>query len=588
VLCRFTASWGIGCLSRFFYSTSQEENMKRIIIVVAALLIVLGGFYLKVSTPVSVAQAQSDFPAASGEIQASQGTVGAGVQVHLDLLNAPPTLSPEQQKAMETALEKGPRVSPPLPEGKTAVQRIDSVVDPASATAAPPASSLNTAGTFTLFRNTDIVDLKPNASRITEPTVINSGSVVFMTGNWFAGISSDGGKTFKYVDPYTMFPASAGGFCCDQVAVYDPARDIILWYLQYISSGSPGSGTNLFRVAVARPQDAVNGSWYYYDFTSAANTEWDYPDVALSNDYLWITTNRGPFNGSYVDDAWIFKMPLDPMMTASGFGYSNVDLGAAGVGNLSLRMTRGAHEVMYFGAHNTTSQIRIFSWAENSGSVGINDVNLSTPWYNSTHVCPGPDGRDWCGFDDGRIKAGWVSRGTIGFMWGSGQGGGFAYPYIEAVRVKESDRTYIDRPFVWNSSGAYAYPSAAPNARGDLGVAGFWGGGGVSGWYPYFWVVIDDDFSRDAGYTPAPWELYYVRQSTNGPSVNRWGDYISVQPFNPTSLAWAAAGFTLQGCPTSYCSEPSYTIFGRERDLRSVALYMDPRFATFMPMLKMP
>ena len=42
--------------------------------------------------------------------------------------------------------------------------------------------------------------------------------------------------------------------------------------------------------------------------------------------------------------------------------------------------------------------------------------------------------------------------------------------------------------------------------------------------YPGFAVGIDDDFSRDAGDVPPPWELVTVRQGTQGPNGNRWGD----------------------------------------------------------------
>jgi len=526
----------------------------------------------------------------SQRIEASSGSMPVGTHIQLTLYDSPPELTVEQLNAQEERALHGPLAMPPIPIGDTSITRPESIPDPSSQTAVPApdlvfksSEALNAPGDLSLFRNTNVTSLKSQAAYVTEPTVANSGSIVFMTGNWFAAISGDGGKTFAYVNPYTMFPNSYGGFCCDQITVYDPSRDIFLWYLQYSSSGNPGSGQNIFRLAVARPENAVKGSWWYYDFVSATNTEWDYPDMCLSNDYVWITTNQGPFGASYVNDAWMFKFPLDPLSTGGGFGYSFIDLGANGITNLSLRCTRGAHETMYFGTHNSTSQIRIFNWPENSGSVGWNNVNLSAAWFNAVHTCPGPDGRDWCGFDDGRIKAGWLSQGRIGFMWGSSQGGSFTYPYVEAVRVKESDRTLIDRPFIWNPSAAFAYPSVHPNARGDMGIAFFFGG---NGYYPYFGLGIDDDYSRDLGYGPPGWDVTFLRQSSQGPVYNRWGDYISVQPFNPTGLGWVAAGFTLQGCGGIVgCSEPSYTIFGRARDLRSVSLYYDPKLCAFLPVV---
>ena len=523
-----------------------------------------------------------------GQVQASSASVPQAQRVQLKMSSTPPELTAEQLEARKLFEQRGPLQGPPLPAGNTAVNRPDSFVDPNSQIAAPDAGSTalapNAPGDFEWFRKTDISSgtIKSQSSRIMEPTVANSGEIVFATGNWFGAVSIDGGQTFSYVNPYTLFPSSYGGFCCDQIVVYDPARDVFLWYLQYVASGPAGSGQNIFRLAVASPPNASKGIWWVYDFASDVNTEYDYPDICLSNDFLWITTNRGPYGASFVDDAFMFKMPLDSLAVGAGFGYSFLDLDTAGLSNLSLRCTTGAHETMYFGSHNTLSQVRIFRWAENSGTIFYDDVNLSAAWNNAVHTCPGPDARDWCGFDDGRIKAGWVSQNRIGFMWGASQGGGFAYPYVEAVRVRESDRAYLDRPYIWTSVGSFAYPAAAPNARGDLGVAFAFGGGD---YYPYFGVAIDDDYSRDNGYVPAPWNVSYVRTSTQGPIGNRWGDYLAVQPFAPTALGWIASGFTLQGCGGNGCAEMTYIIFGRERDLHSVTKYYNPSFGTFLPVL---
>ena len=83
-------------------------------------------------------------------------------------------------------------------------------------------------------------------------------------------------------------------------------------------------------MAVARPSDAVQGNWWFYDFVSAANTEWDYPGLCLSNDFVYYFTNRGVYNSGSVNDSWLFRFPLDPLTTGSGFGYSFIDFGGRG------------------------------------------------------------------------------------------------------------------------------------------------------------------------------------------------------------------------------------------------------------------
>ncbi len=524
-------------------------------------------------------------------VESSTAIMAAPSVIQVSMSSEPPALTDEQLAAQEERQARGPLPRAlPLPQGDTAIQRLDSAVDPGTATIAPNISAsdqplaVSAPGSFTLFRNTDFgATIKANTSGQTgEPVAANTGGVVFATGNWWAAISDDGGQTFQYINPYTMFPASNGGFCCDQKAVYDPSRDIFIWSLQYLSSGPAGAGQNLFRIAAARPADALRGLWWYYDFASASNTEWDFPDLCLSNDNVYYLTNRGPYNAGYVSDSWIFRFPLDPLSTGAGFSYGYLDVGAAGLNNLSWHCATGATDIAYFGAHNSTSQIRILRWPENSGSLSLNDVNLSAAWPNSTRNCPTPDGRNWCGFDDGRIKAGWIGRGLIGFMWNASAGGGFAVPYVEAVRVKESDRSYVDRPYIFNSTAAFQYPAAAPNVRGDVGIVVHYSS---SSQYPTFSVGIDDDFSRDAGYGPPGWELKFVRQSTQGPNVNRWGDYFSVQPFAPNGLGWIATGQTMQGCGVAGCKETRFEIFGRARDVNSIEKYYNGIFGAFLPMV---
>jgi hypothetical protein len=220
----------------------------------------------------------------------------------------------------------------------------------------------------------------------------------------------------------------------------------------------------------------------------------------LSNDFVYYFTNRGVFISMSVNDSFVFRLPLDPLSIGAGFGFGSVDFGANGFGNLSWRCATGAHDVVYFAAHNNTSQIRIFDWPENSGSESANDVNLSAAWPNVLpHVCPTPDSRDWCGFDDGRIKSGWVGRNMIGFMWNVPAGGSFVLPYVEAVRVAEPTRAHIDRPFIFNCSIAFQYPAAAPNRRGDVRSVVH---DSTAPTEPFFYVGIDDDYSHDGGHEP--------------------------------------------------------------------------------------
>src|SRR5947209_10428502 len=126
--------------------------------------------------------------------------------------------------------------------------------------------------TLTIVRNLGLSDAATSTrtSTIDEPTAAANERQLMVTGNWFASTSSDAGANWAYVDPFTTFPASAGGFCCDQVVIFDPRHRIWIWLLQYSASGT---GNNLFRLAVSR--EATFGQWYYWDFAPTnLNAAW--------------------------------------------------------------------------------------------------------------------------------------------------------------------------------------------------------------------------------------------------------------------------------------------------------------------------
>lgn len=118
-------------------------------------------------------------------------------------------------------------------------------------------------------------------SNVMESSVGTAGKYVFYTGNWFAARSQNGGKTWSYINPYSGF----SDFCCDQVAIYDPSRNIFIWLRMGGASLVSGNYENRFRLSISK--DAFGSTLWYYDFkpTNAnpawTNQWWDYPQMQL-------------------------------------------------------------------------------------------------------------------------------------------------------------------------------------------------------------------------------------------------------------------------------------------------------------------
>lgn len=399
-----------------------------------------------------------------------------------------------------------------------------------------------------IIRNVGLGDsaTSTRTSTINEPTAASSGNNVFVTGNWFASRSTDAGGTWTLVDPFTALPSAAGGFCCDQIVIYEPSRDIWIWIIQYLRSGT----SNVFRVAVSRGNSF--GSWYWWDIAPTAldaswtNLWFDYPDAAVSANHLYITFNA--FNSADAfQRAVVFKLPLQVLQSAGSLSYQWWSTTTHG----SLRLTQGSSTSVYFASHNGGTRLRLFGWPDNSNTIAWTDVTVGA-WSAGPYSAPGPGGVNWLGRLDSRITGAWLSGTRAGFMWTAAVRAGRPMPYVKVAVVETTTGSLVEEPDIWNEKSAFAYPAASPNAQGVVGVSLFFGGGPQ---HPGHIVGF-----RDGG----AWRLVFSRAGTHSPPTPAWGDYLSCRRYYPQSSEWVASGYTLQGGTDRRHVEPQYVHFGIE------------------------
>lgn len=398
---------------------------------------------------------------------------------------------------------------------------------------------------LTLVQNLGLDDTATSqlTATVCEPTAAANDQQLFMTGNWFASSSVNGGANWTFVNPFTRFPASAGGFCCDQIVLYNAAHHIWIWLLQYVSTAN---GDNIFRLAVCR--DTQFGSWYYWDFAPKnLNAAWnkqmfDYPHMACTDANLFVTFNM--FLGNPWQRSVVFRFPLATLASGASLGYR----WWATTNNGSIRLCRGAGATMYMGSHNSASQIRVLQWPDNSTNISWSDVNVRS-WSGGAYSAPGPGGVNWLARLDPRITGAWVSGGTIGFMWSANRDSSHPLPYIRVARIRETNKTLIDEPDIWSQLSAWAYPAAAPNSQGQVGISAFYGGGTR---HPGHVVGVK---------TATGWDTVLTKTSTHGPPDQSWGDYLSCVAHHSTAAHWVASGYTLQGGSARKNIEPRYVRF---------------------------
>lgn len=400
-----------------------------------------------------------------------------------------------------------------------------------------------------------------------EPSVGVNRDVAFYTGNSYAGVSADAGLTWKYINPFDNFPADGvldqplGGIC-DQIVYYEPSRDLMFWLLQYPADAN---GNNFQRLAVADSREALlNNTWTVYDFRAndfgfSANQYWlDFPDLAVSSNYLYYTSNVFRIGDESSASSVIVRIPLDQLKAGGAINKTYY------VADHGFRCVHGATDTMYWATHIYTTRIRIYHWPENSNTITSDDVdhpayNLGSPISNPM-VATSPDGTNFAGDADNRILAAYRSNGELGFMYVSAQNGGtFPYPYVDVGKYRESDRGYVTTEHIWSSTCAFLYPSVHTNDRGDKGGTIASGGGEV---YPRSSAFIVDAFNN---HSFSPLENVVFAQGTNGPSSNRWGDYLTCRKNWLQPQSWSGTGYVMTG-PHDWQSDPQYVWFGREQD----------------------
>lgn len=395
-------------------------------------------------------------------------------------------------------------------------------------------------------------------SSIMEPAHATNGKKIFMTGNWFAARSLDAGATWAYINPYD----DLASFCCDQDVVWDEGRQLLIWFRQ---GSANASGNNTVRLSVSTN---FGDSWCSYNFGGSdinaawANNWFDYPRLALSNNYLYYATNM--FNSA---DVWqreaLLRFPLDTLQACTPVTPNSW----SDTSGATWTPVQGATTTMYLG-QTTSAANTIKVWKQNGADTALTATSVSvTPWTytdKGSATCTVANGRNPCARLDQRMTSAWLAKGKLGFFWNVKQGGAHPYPYIDAALLDESTLALQSRPFIWNPDFAFIYGEGTPNARGDLGVTMFLAGGTVG--YPRINVAIWDDYVAP----PPGWDNTHVESSTNW-AHDRAGDYLRVRRHSPANMVWTASSYVNKpgaGADPATSYKQRIVAFGRERDLR--------------------
>jgi hypothetical protein len=397
----------------------------------------------------------------------------------------------------------------------------------------------------TIFTN---AGLGLSGNTINEPSGAVGGGVVFMTVNSFAAYSTNNGGSFTKLDPTTIFPNTLGGFCCDQVVEYSASIDRFIWVMQY------GQG---YRVAAASPDTVRNSSgtaWTYWDISAAQlgfTGGLDFPCIAVGNQVVYLNFDA---QGGRV----VLRIALKEIQAGGtiNFLYTDPkDSPMAFFGHLS----QNPQDEVFWAGHNSNSSMRVFSWAESSGTYFWRDVAIgSWPNDNSKMVSTTPDGQDWLSmlrsdndnFIQGSTRVLSADRKTnqVWFAWTAPSGTNFPQPHVQIVVLDRANNFSLVSQFqIWNANFAFAYPMLAVNDKNEVGLSlGYGGGGNYENHAVGFW----GDF------------IVYPTTSSNV-GTTRYGDYVTIRQDLSQPSRFHAFGFGLIKDDKGTRTDTRYIAFGR-------------------------
>jgi hypothetical protein len=403
-----------------------------------------------------------------------------------------------------------------------------------------------------------------------EPSVAAVGRLVMYTLNWSAGYSLDGGQTFTEMDPATTFPFEPGGFCCDQVVMFDPQASRFIWVLQYNGEG----GENVIRVAWTSPGNLRRfgaGAWSWFDLPSRGIVGkgffLDQPKLGLTPRYLYMNINQGDKDG--VHKTAVVRIPRAAFAGTIGMGY-----GYALLSPWSLRVAQdvsGATE--YFVGHKDTSTLRIASIDDNANYLLVQDVkdqtiadrdwSMTTPGGDDlldrqsqsqgtqiTGVTQDAEGNLWAAWSEGRD----IRRDGREFT----PSGAPTQPHIAVVTLSVKHPKPGPPPVItlkshwmyWNVNYALAVPDLATTAGGDVAFVYDWGGG-------------TQYLNHAVGFLNGGFSSVTVAESTADSTWkgNPAGDYQTVRPLAPPYGDCLYAAGDVNG--SGKVGSPTLTLFSR-------------------------
>ena len=392
------------------------------------------------------------------------------------------------------------------------------------------------------FRNTRAQVV---SSTLAEPSAAQDSVEVFYGGNTYFSRSADRGATWTAL-AIPAGPAEASIACCDLDAVHHPVQDTTFHTVLYTNASQTNGVVRIFvkRSTIAGGTDCT----YLIDPGGTANNVLpDYPHLAVSNNFLYLTMNRLT-NGTTWIGAQIRRFNVSQMANClstsfTTFNYTGTD------GQRILTPVEGATTTQYFGVNRTSNLFRIIRLRENNNALELFDRGVP---HGSNFVnpdCRGGTGNfDWIERSTAFSIAGFRLRGAVipgsrmWFVWNVGRDASHTQGHVHSAVFTEPGLSLLPSNHIFNNTFCLGFPAISSSTTGDFGLSiGFGGRSGGGGTAARGAVSVDDPGTAGNFFAI----LSLTANGTHNRSDSRFGDYFTVRKKDDCAHGWAATNYSL-------------------------------------------
>ncbi len=380
------------------------------------------------------------------------------------------------------------------------------------------------------------------ASTLAEPVAAMSGNHILAGGNTHFEYSGNAGVTYTDI-PFPGGPMAAPNVCCDPDVQHFPGRGTTIFSILYLNSGATQGAVRLFvRRQIDEPTTCSYTLGYGPDVVP------DYPHLGKSNRYLYLSTNNV---GTSWSGSQMKRIPVDDLadcVTASVETYTYT----GSVGQRVFVPAEGTTETMYWLTNENTTQSRLFSWPEASGSITSWVIDRAESTFSNPDCRGGVGNYDWierstawsiAGF---RVRSALHKQRYLCSYWNVGPDASHTQGHVHAAcfDTNDSPPTLVAQPHIWNSGACFGFPAVSANVRGDLGLSiGYGGQSGGGGTAAKGQIGIYDDVSGGGmGFFGT---VYLTASGSRNRSDGRHGDYYTVRPSYPCGTGYIATNYGL-------------------------------------------